>query len=141
MLNRPNWLNRHNIIITTIIGAIIYGLITMTLSLSEFYAKRRAHPYFFGGDLFTGIQGDQGSEKYIGYLTDRNINDDAVSMRFTQAQYTLAPVVLDFNNPDHRLLILDFQDVSKAVETARRLSLRPLKRSPQGIILAERPGL
>jgi len=141
MTRTPEWLNRHTILFAVITCAILFGLTGMAVDIFHFQAKRSLHPYFFGGELFAGVKGSLGDEKFIGYLTDRNIKDDAVAMRFTQAQYTLAPAVLDFDNATHRLVILDFQDEKQAFAAAIKLSARPLKRSPQGIILAERSGL
>ena len=141
MTNFPGWISRQNIFVAIISGAIIFGLTGLFRDISASRLKRQAHPYFFSGEIFAGIKGAQGTETYIGYLTDRDINNDAVSLRFTQAQFTLAPAVLDFGNARHRLIILDFHDEKKALAEAITLSLRPLKRSPQGIILAERPGL
>lgn len=141
MIKIPGWLTRRNTAYLIILLAIAGGMTEVVRGLAAAEAKRQGHPYFFGGDMFAPLKGASGAEKYIGYLTDRNINDDQVSMRFTQAQFTLAPVILDFNNPNHRLLILDFQDEKKAVSTGIDLKARPLKRSPQGIIFAERLGL
>ena len=137
----PHWLSRQNIILTIIVISISCGMIGTMIGLSNSLAKRRAIPYSFGGDIFAGIKGANGTEKYFGYITDRNINDDKTAMRLTQAQFTLAPAILDLNNVNHRLLIIDFADEKQAIALAVKLTARPLKRSPQGILLVERPGL
>ncbi len=137
----PGWLTRRNSVRLILLLAIIGGSIDVMHDLKTLFVKRRLHPYFFGGDLFAPIKGASGNEKYIGYLTDRDIKDDKVSMRLTQAQFTLAPVILDLGNSTHHFLILDFQDEKKAFAAAVQLSAKPLKRSPQGIIFAERQGL
>ncbi|MBF0388280.1 MAG: hypothetical protein HQL20_10610 [Candidatus Omnitrophica bacterium] len=140
-MKMPWWLTRQNIVFAFIGLAILWGIVGTVRELTALQAKRRAQPYAFGGEIFAGIKGATGSEKYLGYLTDRDINNDKVAMRFTQAQFTLAPLILDFNNPNHRLLILDFQDLKQAVALAEKMQLRLLKRSPQGLLFAERPGL
>ncbi|MEI6437472.1 MAG: hypothetical protein WCO69_01830 [Candidatus Omnitrophota bacterium] len=139
MIKLPVWLTRQNIILAVISLSFAWGIIGTIRDLSALETKRRVKPYSFGGNIFAGVKGATGEEKYIGYLTDRDINNDKVAMRFTQAQFTLAPIILDFNNPAHRLLILDFNDLKLARAAAEKMKLRPLKVSPQGIILAERP--
>lgn len=138
---KPAWISRTNLLFFIVAAAISFGLLKTTQSLSAAHAKRRAVPYFFGGDIFSGIQGALKNEQFVGYMTDRNIEDDKTSMRFTQAQFALAPSVLDLNNPNHRFLIMDFTDEKKAFAMAASLRIRPLKQGPQGILLAERPGL
>ena len=141
MIKPLGWISRRNIIISVITLAIAGELTGMIIDLVKFQAKRQLHPYFFSGEIFTGVKGSLRGETFLGYLTDRNIKDDAVPMRFTQAQYALAPTVLDFGNANHRLIILDFQDEKLAFAAAIKLTAHPIKRSPQGIILAERTGL
>lgn len=129
---------RQHFVYTVIILACAWGLFCSLRELSILEAKRKVQPYTFGGDIFAGVKGATGSEQYIGYMTDRDIKDDKVSARLTQAQFTLAPLILDFNNPDHRLLILDFQDPKNLAGIGQKFTLRLLKRGPQGIALAER---
>ncbi|MBF0595594.1 MAG: hypothetical protein HQL22_11610 [Candidatus Omnitrophica bacterium] len=135
-----NWLSRRNFMLAIIAAAVLYGTGCGLIELCSMYAQRQTHPFFFEGDLFAGVKGATGGEKYLGYMTDRDINIDKIAMRFTQAQFALAPVILDFNNSNHRLLILDFQDLKQAVALAQKLQLKLLKRSPQGLLFAERPG-
>jgi hypothetical protein len=134
-------ISRHHFFIGFIFLALCAGIINSVTDLAQMQAKRKTTPYFFGGDLFAPIKGANNNERFIGYLTDRNIDTDAVSMRFTQAQFTLAPTILDFNNPQHHFLLLDFQDPKQAIAKAQELNARPLKLSPQGILFAERSSL
>ncbi len=137
-MRRPLWLTRQNIVLSIISIALIGGAFETIRELTALHARRALQPYSFGGDIFAGVKGASGQEKYIGYITDRDIKNDKVSARFTQAQFTLAPVILDFNNINHRLLILDFQDLKQAAALGEKMKLRLLKRSPQGLLFAER---
>jgi len=118
--------------------AVLIGAVNTVRELITLSEQRAARPYFFGGEQFAPIKPAIKNERAIGFMTDRDINKDTVSMRFTQAQFTLAPTILDLNNPEHRFLILDFEDRQKAFAAAKQANARPLKISPEGIIFAER---
>ena len=130
--------SRHALITGLIALATAAGFIGVARELSDMYVRRQTHPYVFAGDIFAPIRDAAGNAWAIGYLTDRDIKSDAVSMRFTQAQFSLAPVVLDLNNPAHHYLILDFSTPQQAYAAAVQSKAKPLKISPQGIIFAER---
>ena len=77
-------------------------------------------------------------ERAVGYISDRNIDDKNIGAQFAQAELAIAPIMLDFNAPNHRFLIVDCQDERNAVAILKKFHARPIKRSNTGIIIAER---
>jgi len=65
---------------------------------------------------------------------------DRNTAQFSQAQFALAPVILDLNNLNHRFLIFDCDDERRAFAAMQQIHAKPLKRN-MGIILAEREDL
>lgn len=91
----------------------------------------------FGGSQFAGLGAFLGSESHVGYITDRKPTDDATIARYEQAQYMLAPVVLDLNNTGHKLLIFDCSSDEAALYKMKLAGAVPLKRNQFGIILGQ----
>ena len=75
--------------------------------------------------------------KYVGYFTDRDQNLDETAAEFAQAQYAIAPTILDMNYQKHELILLDCTDETVAMAKVKELGAIPLKRNKFGIILAK----
>ncbi|HOW35552.1 MAG TPA: hypothetical protein PL155_03990 [Candidatus Omnitrophota bacterium] len=82
-------------------------------------------------DKLTGINA-------IGFLTDKNMSPERNDGQFLAAQYTLAPVILDLNNPNYRLNILDCTNLADAFGIMQGISAEPAFINPYGKILAQR---
>ena len=65
-------------------------------------------PNFEPGYEFEDFKDKIKGEKIIGFLTNRDTSAEKNDQEFLLAQYMLAPVILDLNNPQHKLLILDY---------------------------------
>ena len=76
--------------------------------------------------------------KTAGFLTDKDMSPERNDGQFLAAQYTLAPVVLDLNNPDHELVILDCISIPSAFDLMELTHRVPLFINPYGKILAKR---
>ncbi len=127
------------IMLATVVLASTIGGVNVIRELSTMMALRAQRPYAFSGETFAPIKPAITDERAVGFITDRDIEKDpAASLRLTQAQFTLAPTILDLNNPGHRFLILDFTDRKNAMAATLQLKAKPLKISPDGIIFAER---
>ncbi len=79
----------------------------------------------------------QGVE-YVGYYTNRNLSIPKNNKRYSQAQFVLAPTILDTNNLNHSFVILDCTDKSIVEKKLRQLQAIPIKINQYGIIVAER---
>ena len=123
---------------------ILFGLVIIMNSVSlgkymtKFSAWRRSHPYYFTGSNFSGLQSLLRASKYVGYYTDKNLDINQHAAQFAQAQYSLAPIILDFNNTDHDYIIFDCRNELLAILKMKEINALPFKRSILGMILAKK---
>lgn len=106
---------------------------------TQFLKLRRFFPYQFSGYKFAELKIVFKNVAVVGYYTDKNMDNPRDAMQFAQAQYVLAPAILDFNNLDHKFIIFDCSSPQRAKEKIEGVGAVPLKVSREGIILALRP--
>ena len=90
------------------------------------------------GFQFMGLEKVFKDVRTVGYYTDKDLDSPLAIAQFEQAQYMLAPTVLDLNHTEYHWIILDCTSPQVAMETIKRLGLTPLK-TRNGIILAFNP--
>jgi hypothetical protein len=91
------------------------------------------------GDQFKGLETLLSNQRTIGYYTDKNMDNALAVAQFEQAQYLLAPTVLDFNHTQYSFTIFDCTSPQVALEKIKALGLKPVKANNFGIILAVNP--
>ena len=101
--------------------------------------KRRedSRIFYFAGMRFSGLKDFLKGADYIGYYTDKNLSKSEYAAQFSQAQYILAPVILDLNNTSHRFILFDCTTEKKAFEKIKEIGAVAVKKNPYGIVLAE----
>ncbi len=117
-------------------------LINIFSTLTEFNKMSRLRqriPYTFKGDQFRGLDAFVGKAPWLGYYTDKSLDDTRAAMQFAQAQLILAPSILDFNNTNHEFIIFDCSSPMVAMKKIAEIGAQPLKANPYGIILARNP--
>ncbi|MBF0330754.1 MAG: hypothetical protein HQL17_02365 [Candidatus Omnitrophica bacterium] len=123
-----------------IVGALTaFNGFQSTTKLVSLYPRQHPKSAAFAGKKFEGIQKILAGNKYIAYYTDQNLDNPGPLMELQQAQYTLAPVILDPDSLDHRFILINCVDVSKAIARMKEIGAKPLTANNMGIILAERP--
>jgi len=105
----------------------------------KIFKHRERFPYIFLGDRFRGIETFVGKAPYIGYYTNKNLDDNLSARQFAQAQLVLAPSILDLNNTEHEFIIFDCTTPQIALAKIKEIGAKPLKANPYGIILARHP--
>jgi hypothetical protein len=95
----------------------------------------------FLGDQFAPLLPVFANVRKAGYYTDKDLNDARAIAQFEQAQYVLAPTVLDLNNTNHPLVILDCSSPQAAKQKLEELGLKAISMSNSGIVLAVNPQL
>ena len=95
-------------------------------------------PVGFAGTKFSGLENILKQETRIGYITDLDLKETAVLAEYEQAQYVLAPAILEFNNPNSRFLIIHCSSDTAASRMLKDLGARSLTRNNFGVILAMR---
>ena len=74
-----------------------------------------------------------------GYYTDKNMEHPLAIAQYEQAQYILAPTVLELGNTQLPLIIFDCTTVPVAIGKIKELKLMPISISPSGLILVANP--
>ncbi len=82
-------------------------------------------------DMLRGVE-------YVGYFTDKDLTDKTNAAQFSQAQYILAPVILDLNNTQRDFIIFDCTTPDVALEKIKEIDAVPLVKNKFGIILARK---
>jgi hypothetical protein len=110
----------------------------LTKSLREKRIQYAQHPHVFWGIKFAGLNEILKDARHIGYLTSKDLNDYFTALQFAQAQYVLAPIILELNNPNHEYILLNYENPLMAINRAKAIGARPVKINPFGIVLARR---
>jgi hypothetical protein len=127
------------LVITALIIAL--GSVQTVRELVKLTGLRQQHPFVFGGEAFEGVKDVIQGEKYVSYITDKNLNVDKNIAEFSQAQFSLVPVILDLNNPNHRFLLINCESKPHAQAVLQYYKARPIRQNTLGVILAAREGL
>lgn len=102
--------------------------------LSRLFADRSI------GRAFTGFEEVLKNSSLAGYYTDKDLRQTRHSREFAEAQYVLAPVILDLNNVDHPYIIFNCLNEETAWRKIKEIGAIPVKKNSLGIILAKRHG-
>lgn len=84
---------------------------------------------------FMGLESVFKNVPVVGYFTDKNLNNTLAIAQFEQAQYILAPTVLDLNQTKYHWVIFDCTSPQVALDAIKHFGFTPLKIN-HGIILA-----
>ena len=117
---------------------IAFNLSTSFIDILDLYAKRQKNPFFFSGHIFLGLEKIFQDVKYAGYYTDKSLDDGPAAARFAQAQYVLAPTILEFNATDHEFILFDCSREEIALQKIEEIKAVAVKRNKLGVILARR---
>lgn len=121
--------------------AIASLIVNVFFLVRETYLQRHLKSRSFVGDRFAGLSAIIGKPRAVGYYTDKSLDITRQAMQFAQAQYILAPTILELNNLENEFIIFDCSSPRKAIEKIREIGAVPLKVNPYGTILARRPKL
>ena len=127
--------------LTLLVLVILINLQPLCVELDKVYHNRKILPYNLVGYKFLGLEEFIGDETFVGYYTNENMDDKNPQKMFAQAQYVLAPTVLDFGNFNHRYIIFACSSQEEALRKMNEIDAEPLVRNQYNIILAKRKGL
>jgi hypothetical protein len=94
------------------------------------------HPIGFPGIKFSGLSELLKSETKINYITDLDIKESGPLAEYEQAQYILAPLILDLSREPHKFLLINCSSDISALNKLKEWKARPLLRNQFGVILA-----
>ncbi len=92
----------------------------------------------FAGLKFSGLNEYLKNETRIGYATDLDIKETGPLAEYEQAQYILAPTILDVTGKAHKYFIVNCSTEAAALNKLKELNATPILRNQFGIILALR---
>lgn len=118
---------------------LVWCLIFIGLNAYQLIKKLSPQrPIAFAGLKFSGLNDYLKEETHVGYTTDRNLNDTAPLAEYEQAQYVLAPLILDVTDTYHPYVLINCSTDTAALDKLKALNAKPLLRNQFGIILAQR---
>ena len=127
---------------------IILGLLLLSalLSVGQLLLQILEHQNHKGefkpsnlGDQFKGLEALFFQVHIAGYYTDKNIDEPLTIAQFEQAQYVLAPTILDLNHTNYSLVIFDCSSPEAALNKIKALGFQPIKANNLGVVLAFNP--
>ena len=117
---------------------IIFNSFDLWTETLKIRTQRKQIPFYFSGFKFLGLEGIFRNVAYVGYYTDKDFSDKQNAAQFAEAQYILAPTILDLNNADHEFILFDCTTDAIALKMIKEIGAIPLKKNSYGIILAKR---
>lgn len=119
----------------TVIIAINYTHLAQEVIQVSKIRRYQAHQPV--GKIFYGLDNVFKGIPYIGYFTDKDLEEAAHNKQFSEAQYTIAPTILDINNTEHEFILFDCLDESLALKKIQEIHATILQKRG-GLILARR---
>jgi len=124
------------ICLVLVAGFNLYRAYTQAINQLQ---DRTSIPLHSLGFQFMGLENVFKGVRTVGYYTDKDLSNSLAIAQFEQAQYMLAPTVLDLNpSTQYHWVIVDCTSLQAAKEAIQRMGLTPLKFN-HGIILAFNP--
>jgi len=88
------------------------------------------------GKKFYGLNTILKNIEYVGYYTDKDLKTLKNNKQLTEAQYIIAPTILDLNNTKHQYILFDCSNEEIALKKIKKLGVIPLQKH-QGLILTK----
>ena len=129
----------NKVIVILLILSIVLNVSLLTLQVISHQQHSGNFQLHNLGDQFKEIAPIINKIRKAGYYTDKNINLPLVIAQFEQAQYHLAPTVLDLNHTNYPLVIFDCSSPMIALNKIKELGMHPMTANKFGIILAVNP--
>jgi hypothetical protein len=121
---------------------LFFGLCLLFVSFNAYQLIRKLtadRPITFSGIKFSGLGETLKNEERVGYITDLDIKETPNLVEFQQAQFMLAPAILELNTTSSRYFIVNCSSDAAAIQKLMELRAQPLKRNQFGVILAQKP--
>ena len=125
---------------------LIFVLVILTINSTELWVdvtsieqRKQYIPFYFQGFKFSGLDDILKNVEYVGYYTDKDLTLNQHLAQFSQAQYIVAPVILDLNNTQHEFILFDCTSEEKAFAKIKEIGAVALRKNKFGIILAHNP--
>src|SRR5271170_4929108 len=107
-------------------GLILSAAFNLLAAYSQAIAQLNDHttiPLHSLGFQFMGLENVFKDVRTVGYYTDKNLDNPLAIAQFEQAQYMLAPTVLDLNHTQYHWVIFDCTSPQAALSAIKQLGL------------------
>ncbi len=120
-----------------LIGLLFFNMVSLGKAVTQTKHRRQSKPYIFYGIAYAGLNKFLNGVEAIGYYTDRDLDENSHAAAFAQAQYMLAPIMVDLDYAKYEFIIFDCSSEEKAMAKINELGAIPLKKNKFGVILAQ----
>lgn len=135
----PRKLSKSRAAILMLLGCILLiNIEPMFLEYKKVHDSRKLGPHNLVGYKFFGLEKYLSHEEFVGYYTNENMDDKEPQKMLAQAQYILAPTILDFGNFNHDYIILVCSSEAEAFRKMNEINAQPLLKNQYNVILAKR---
>ena len=128
---------------------IIFSLCLIIVAINTFHLLNQAllfpkstsrQFYLVLADAFKNFQLILNQQKieFLGYYSDKDMEKSANILIFSQAQYYLAPLVIESGNTDHEYVLFDCSTPDVALKKINELGATPIIANSLGMILAKK---
>ena len=131
----------HNVRIVFFYALLLISAFDLLSAYGQALAQFQDHtsiPLHSLGNQFMGLETVFKGVPKVGYFTDKDLTNTLAVAQYEQAQYMLAPTVLDINHTQWHWVIFDCTSPQIAMESIKHLGFIPLKMN-HGIVLAINP--
>ncbi len=120
-------------LVILIVSNLVLNFISIMAQITT-VANRSVEPGFQYFDLKEKLE----DYDIVGFLSETTPTPEDNDGRFMMAQYILAPILLDLNNPAHHINIIDASTPQKAGSILSIIKGKPIYINPFGKIIVER---
>ena len=131
-------INSHYIFSLILAVFITFNSFHLFLETKKVCLARQRVPFYFYGSKFKGLNQFLQETTVLGFYTDKNLADKNHAAQYAQAQYALAPLILDLDYSKHAYILFDCTSEDVAMKTIQKMGLVPLKRNQLGVVLAKK---
>lgn len=129
---------RQTLFLICLFAAIVINLAGLYQEHKQITKLRTLMPHQSIGQEFEALRSFTKNIEYMGFYTDLPEEDTKNAATFSQAQYILAPTILDYNNTNHEFILFVCSRPEVAMQKIKEIGAIPLKANGTGMILARR---
>jgi len=135
--NLKHFLNFNSLIIALTVIFIVSNAFFLTVFILRKYSENLGE-YLEPGSQFSSFKKELVGIKRAGYLTDKDMSRKNNDGFFLQAQYYLAPTILELNKVNDEFNIIDSLDLTFIISTMRSLNSKRVANNEFGQALIKR---
>ena len=132
------YFNLKKIFIVLALIIICVNFIALVKICRTVLAQNKSQKPIEPGYEFTDLKEKIFLLKRIGFLTNKDMSSERNDGQFLAAQYVLAPVVLDLDNPHYPFVILDYTGLIPAFDEMEAIGANPIYVNEYSKVLAKK---